>query len=180
VHAVSVLFRCSVAVEFVAFVAAEFPCFVEVSPQLVDEFLGPCFAGVFGWSFTVAVALLLTFDDRCGDLTAKEVLPSNCLLLDGCAEQWVSSGKLLENAGVAKPLDEALRHEFADGLSSVAGVTEVVHGCSKEVVAFGGSRGVRTSEQMAVAFVDCKAVRASVVFQGIMSMCFMSCGKPLN
>ena len=130
--------------------------------------------------FAVAVALLLVFNDSCGNLAAKEVLPSNCLLLDGCAVQWVSSGKSLWNAGVAKPLDETLRYEFADGLGSVAGVIEVVHGYSKELVAFGGSRGVGTSEQMAVAFVDGKAVRASVVFQGIVSMCFMSCGKPFN
>jgi hypothetical protein len=33
---------------------------------------------------------------------------------------------------------------------------------------------------MAVALVDGQAVGASVVFQGVVSMHFVSCGEPLN
>jgi hypothetical protein len=100
----------------------------------------------FGRLFAVAVVLLLVFNDSCGNLAAKEVLPSNCLLLDGCAEQWVCSGKSLGNGGVVEPLEETLRNQFADWLGSVAGEAEVVQGHSKEVIVFGGSLGLGASD----------------------------------
>jgi hypothetical protein len=97
----------------------------------VDEFLGPCFACVFGRSFSVSAALHLAIDDSRGDLATKEVFPSNPSLVDRCAEQWVCRGNLLWDGGVAEePLEEALQDQFADWLGSVAGVVEVVQGDS--------------------------------------------------
>ena len=52
-----------VGVEFVAFIAAEFPDGMEVSPEFVDQFLGPGVAGVFVVVLAVAEVLLLVVDD---------------------------------------------------------------------------------------------------------------------
>ncbi len=86
-------------------VASEFPDFVEVAPEFVDEFLCPCVACVFGWSFAVAVVLLLVFDDGVGDLSSEEVLPSDGLLLHGCSKQWVCAREALGAGRVKEPLD---------------------------------------------------------------------------
>ena len=55
---------------------------MEVSPEFVNQFLGPCLACMFVVVLTVVlVVLLLVFDDRVGDAPLEGVLPPNRLLV---------------------------------------------------------------------------------------------------
>ena len=63
---------------------------------------------MFDGAFWVAVMLLLVVDDGGGCSSAQEVLPSDCLLVDGCLEEWMGAWEFVVDGGVAEPLDETL------------------------------------------------------------------------
>lgn len=77
---------------------------------------------------------------------------------------------------VSEPLDQVLGDEFANGLSSVAFVIKVVECDAEESVAFRSALRVGTSEEVGVAFEYCAAVGASVIFERVVAIDFISCG----
>jgi hypothetical protein len=164
----------------VALVASEFPDVAEVAPWLLNEFLGPGKATFFGGSFAVATVFFLVADDGGCDLAAEEVFPANGLLLDGCAVEWMCARESFGVGRIAEPLNETLGDEFVDRLCSVTFVVEVVKCDAKKFFSLCSSRGVGAVKETSVPLRDSFAVRALVVLEGVVPVCFVSCWQPLN
>jgi hypothetical protein len=74
----------------------------------------------------------------------------------------------------------ALGDEFADWLSSVAGVIEVGQSDTKEAIPFGGSLRVWASKQVCIALEDGLAVWATMLFEDVVSVDFVACREPFD
>ena len=102
------LFRDSVGIEFVALVAPEFPDIMEVSPEELNECLGPRMSCVVVGALTFTVVRLLVFDEGPGNSSTQEVMPADGLLVDGSSVEGVVARESFGDCGVSEPLEEAL------------------------------------------------------------------------